>query len=104
MPAGWQKQSFPLLSRGETDFGAVSTANLPVQKKMELNGESPEKTTQMTEGLEHFSYEEKLRELGPFSLEKAQWYLIRVYMFLIECMKKTFLDSSDCRLENGLKL
>lgn len=51
----------------------------------------------MTERPEHFScksYKERLREVGPFSLEKAQRDIFLVQMFLIECLKKTFLDSS----------
>ena len=35
----------------------------------------------MMKGLEHLSYEERLRELGLFSLEKAQGGLINVYKY-----------------------
>jgi len=43
----------------------------------------------MTEGLEHLSCEERLREQGLFSLENRNlgWYLINVYKYLKEGCK-----------------
>ena len=44
----------------------------PQQKKdVKLLGTSPEVNTKMLRGLEHLSYEDKLRELGLFSLEET---------------------------------
>lgn len=92
LPAGEGRWSFPLLSAGEATFGVLC----PVQD-MELLDRVQQRALKMIKGLEHFSYEERLRDM--FSLKKAQrgilWicaiYCTYIYFeWLYRCSLKQF--------------
>ena len=74
---------------------------------MDLLGAGPEEATKMMRGLEHLSYEERLRELGLFSLEKRrlQEGLIESLQYLKGAYKKAGegLFTGACSDSTGVK-
>ena len=89
----------------------VQAWGLQYRKDVELLERVQRKTTKTIRGLEHISYEERLRELGLFSLEKrrlkgdlivAFQYLKGAYKHKGKCLFTG--EDSDRTRENGFKL
>jgi len=77
--------SAPLLRSGETPSGVLPSALEPsAQDRHGSVGAGPEEAAKMIRGMEHLSYEERLRDMGLFSLEKRKlWrHLIAAFQYL----------------------
>ncbi|KFQ77119.1 hypothetical protein N337_09177, partial [Phoenicopterus ruber ruber] len=81
------------------------------KKDMDLLEQVQKRATKMMRGLEHLSYEDRLRELGLFSLEKRrlQGDLLAAFQYLKEAHKKAgeglFTRAcSDMTRDNGFKV
>ncbi|GAB0190975.1 hypothetical protein GRJ2_001562800 [Grus japonensis] len=79
------------------------------RRDIELFGASPEEATKLIRGLEHLSYEDRLRELGLFSLEKRRLRgdLIAAFQYLKGPrgnMVRDCLSWSERTRGNGFKL
>jgi len=101
--------SAPLLHPGETPSGVLHPALEPsAQERHGPVGGGPEKARKIIRGMEHLSYEERLRELGLFSLKKRRLRgdLASAFQYLKGAYKRAgeglFIRSCSDRTRNNI--
>jgi len=88
MTSRLREMILPLYS-DETSSGVLRPALEPsAQERQGAVGAGPEEATKKVRGLEHLSYEERLRELGQFSLENTAGDLIAAFQYLKGAYRK----------------